>query len=112
MLTCPDKAVKSLHTLFPKEGRADEPIRYDVTRHHEGRTFARLTVTALQSSGVVATASVSMHKGEDGPERQDIDDVPAPLGPEHTVGIGMIPWETRAAVSLEDDAAGPPEFAL
>jgi acyl-CoA thioesterase len=37
--TCPDKTVKSLHAVFAKEGRADDPVRYQVTRHHEGRSF-------------------------------------------------------------------------
>ena len=26
--TCPDKAIKSLHAVFAKEGRADERVRY------------------------------------------------------------------------------------
>lgn len=30
-LTCPDKAIKSLHAVFAKEGRADDPVRYQVT---------------------------------------------------------------------------------
>jgi acyl-CoA thioesterase II len=46
--TCPDKTVKSLHAVFAKEGRADDPVRYQVTRHHEGRSFATLTITASQ----------------------------------------------------------------
>jgi acyl-CoA thioesterase II len=33
-LSCPDKAIKSLHAVFAKEGRADDPVRYQVTRHH------------------------------------------------------------------------------
>ena len=41
-LTCSDKSVKSLHVLFPREGHADEPVRYTVDRHHEGGTFATL----------------------------------------------------------------------
>jgi acyl-CoA thioesterase-2 len=64
--TCPQKSVKSLHCLFPREGRADEPITYEVHRQHEGRTFATLSITASQSSGVVATAAISMHVTENG----------------------------------------------
>jgi Thioesterase-like superfamily len=45
-LTCPDKAVKSLHTVFTREGRSDEPVSYQATRHHQGRSFAALTATA------------------------------------------------------------------
>ena len=60
-LACPGKAVKSLHALFPRAGKTDEQVSYEVERHHEGSTFATLAVVARQTSGVVATASVSMH---------------------------------------------------
>jgi len=108
--TCPDKAIKSQHAVFAREGRSDEPIRYRATRHHEGRSFATVTITARQSHGVVATSSVCMHVLEDGPERQTVDDVPAVLGPEYRVTIDMIPWEIRTTVDLNTDATGPPEF--
>ena len=39
--------------------------------HHEGRSFAAVTITARQSRGVIATASISMHAVEGGPEHQD-----------------------------------------
>jgi acyl-CoA thioesterase II len=64
---CPDKAVKSLHAVFAKEGRADDPVQYQVVRQHEGGSFATLTITASQPRGVLATGSVSMHIAEDGP---------------------------------------------
>ncbi len=111
-LTCPDKVVKSLHTVFPREGRADEPIRYAVTRHHEGRSFASLTVTATQSSGVVGSSTVSMHAVEDGQHRQDVAPVSAVPGAEHELDISMIPFHTRAEVDLHDPAVGPSEFEL
>jgi acyl-CoA thioesterase len=71
----PDKAAKSLHAVFARDGRADEPIRYQATRHHEGRSFARATITARQSRGVVATSTICMHTAEDGPEHQSVDEV-------------------------------------
>ena len=81
-LVCPDKAVKSLHAVFAREGRADEPVSYEAIRHHEGRSFATLTITARQHSrGVLATSSICMHAVEDGPEHQDVADVPPVLGP-------------------------------
>jgi acyl-CoA thioesterase II len=111
-LTSPEKSVKSLHCLFPREGRADEPITYQAQPHHEGRTFATLAITAGQSSGVVATAAISMHVAEAGRERQEIDPVPALLGQEHMLTIDMIPWEIRTTDDLNDNAAAPPEFEL
>jgi acyl-CoA thioesterase II len=109
---CPDKSVKSLHTVFPREGRADEPVHIDVTTHHSGRSFTTLAVTARQSRGVLAAASVSMHVVEDGPDIQDAAPVPALLGPEHTVELGLIPWETRSQVDLSDTATGPAQFEM
>jgi acyl-CoA thioesterase-2 len=108
-LTCPDKAVKSLHALFPRAGRADEPVRYEVLRHHEGGTFATLTITARQSSGVIATASVSLHAAEDGPDQQTVAKVPPVLAAEHQVKIDLLPWETRSATGLDSPAPEPPE---
>lgn len=109
-LTCPDKSIKSLHALFPREGRAQEPIRYRVRRHHEGRTFGTVSIIAEQSSGVVATALVSVHAPGDGPENQYVPAVPALLSTEHKVDWNIMPWETRTAVDLDDTASGPPEF--
>jgi acyl-CoA thioesterase-2 len=109
-LTCPDKAVKSQHTVFTREGRADEPVRYQAIRAHEGRSFAAVTITAEQSRGVIATASVSMHTVEGGPEHQEVDAVGPVLGPEHEIPLDLIPWETRAAVDLNATTTGPPRF--
>ena len=107
--TCPGKAVKSQHAVFAREGRADEPIRYQAIRHHEGRSFATVTITARQSRGVVATSSICMHTPEDGPERQTVDAMPVLLGPDHQVTLDLIPWETRTAVDLNATTTGPPQ---
>ena len=109
-LICPDKAVKSLHTVFPREGRADEPVTFEAIRHHEGRSFATLTITARQESRVLATSSISMHVTEDGPQHQEVDDVPPVLGPEHRLDLDLIPWETRAVDDLSLTTTGPPTF--
>jgi len=111
-LSCPDKAAKSQHAVFAREGRADEPIRYQATRHHEGRSFATVTITARQSRGVVATSAICRHAQEGGPEHQSVDQVPAVLGPEHRLKLDLIPWETRAAVDLNATTTGPPQFEV
>ena len=111
-LSCPDKAAKSQHAVFAREGRADEPIRYQATRHHEGRSFATVTITARQSRGVVATSAICMHAQEDGPEHQSVDEVRAVVGPEHRLTLDLIPWETRAAVDLDATTTGPPQFEV
>ncbi len=111
-LTCPDKAIKSLHAVFAKEGRADDPVRYQVTRQHEGRSFATLTMTARQTRGVLATSSVCMHIAEDGPAHQSTEAVPALLDEKHRAGLDLIPWETRCADDLNASAAGPPRLEV
>lgn len=108
---CPGKTVKSLHTVFAREGRADEPVCYEASLHHEGRSFATLTATGRQEGrGVLATSAVSMHAVEGGPEQQDIADVPPLLGPEHRLALDLIPWETRAVDDLNATTVGPPRF--
>jgi acyl-CoA thioesterase-2 len=111
-LSCSEKAVKSLHAVFPREGRADEPVSYEVIRHHEGRSFATLSIIATQSKGPIGTASVSMHVTEGGPAAQAADPVGPVPGPEHEVPLDLIPWETRAVDDLNATATGPPEFQL
>lgn len=111
-LAVPDKAVKSLHVLFPRAGRPDEDIRYEVTRQHEGGSFAALTIVARQSAGVTAVASVSMHAVEEGPDEQTVAPVPPVPARELRREIGLLPWETRSATDLDSSAAGPPEFEI
>lgn len=111
-LACPDKTIKSLHAVFAREGRADEPVHYQVALLHEGRSFATLTITARQGSKVLATTSVSMHAPEGGRDRQTVGEVPSVLGDAHRIMLGLIPWETRSADDLDDSASGPPEFEL
>jgi acyl-CoA thioesterase-2 len=109
-LTCPEKSVKSLHAVFTREGRADEPVRYEAVRAHEGRSFGAVAITASQSRGVIATASISMHAIESGPEYQEIQTVGPVLGPEHKIPLDLIPWETRASVDLNAITTGPAQF--
>ena len=106
-LSCPDKAVKSLHVVFARAGHTGEPVRYDVTRHHEGGTFATLSIVARQPGDAIATASVSMHAAEDGLDHQTATDVP-PV-PDARVELDLIPWETRSLADLDVRAKAAPE---
>jgi len=111
-LACPDKAVKSLHVLFARPGRADEPVRYEVEIHHNGGSFAALGLIARQTQDVIATATVSMHAAEDGLDRQTVPDVGSLPGPEHRVQLDLLPWETRFLVDLDSPAVRPPELDM
>jgi acyl-CoA thioesterase II len=111
-LTCPDKQVKSLHALFPAEGRPGEPLRYEVECHRNGASFATVAIVARQSRGVVATAAVSLHAREEGRAHQTVRPVPPLLGVERRVEWPLIPWETGVGADLDSPAARPPELEL
>ncbi|WP_280185221.1 MULTISPECIES: acyl-CoA thioesterase [Nocardia] len=112
MCACPAKAVKSLHVVFAHEGKGDAPVFYIVQRQHEGRSFAALTVTARQKRDIVATAVVSMHAHEDGPEHQTVPDIPEVPGPRHHTEVHILPWETRSTADLDATGAHPPDYEL
>jgi acyl-CoA thioesterase-2 len=111
------KEVKSMTQLFPREGHADSPMLYAVTKHQEGRTFGGTSVVATQvdeagRDKTVSVALLSLHTPEDGSLRQD--DAPSVGKPEAAVetDLGMIPWETRIVegVDLSDRAVGPASY--
>jgi acyl-CoA thioesterase II len=105
----PEKAVKSIHVLFPREGDTSKPMRYRVTNMQDGRTFGSTEIVAEQGDKVISAALVSMHIGEDGLHRSD--DAPDVGPPEEAteVDLGMVPWECRlvGGVDLTDRAASP-----
>jgi acyl-CoA thioesterase-2 len=106
----PDKVVKSLHILFPREGDTGQPMRYAVQKLQEGRTFGTTEVVATQDGKTICAALLSMHAPEAGLERSDAP--PAAGGPvEGARDLGdMVPWDTSIVdgVRLDDLAAGPP----
>lgn len=107
----PDKQVKSIHVLFPREGDTAKPMRYRVDKLQDGRTFGTTEVVASQDGKVIAAAVLSMHAEEAGLERSE----PAPLDAPLPAGDGradlgaMVPWDTRivGGVDLADPAVGP-----
>ncbi|MFI1213531.1 acyl-CoA thioesterase [Streptomyces sp. NPDC020802] len=111
-LATPGKALKSLHTQFLREGRTREPVRYETDVPQQGRTFATVRLTARQERGVVAVANASLHVWEEGPDRQTVEPVPAVPGPERTVRLDLLPWESRAATDLDTEKSKPPAYEL
>lgn len=107
----PEKSVKSLHVLFPREGDTSKPMQYAVGVLQEGRTFATTQVVASQDGKVIAAAAVSLHADEPGLHRSEAPPTvaAAPGGGRRDLG-DMVPWETEivGGVDLADAAAGPP----
>jgi len=110
----PDKSVKSLHTLFPREGDTAQPMRYRVAKLQDGRTFGTTEVVATQGGKVISAAVVSMHADEDGLHRSDAPPEVGPPGDATPVELPMVPWEVRmvGGVDLADRAAGPPQLQV
>jgi|HigsolmetaAR201D_1030396.scaffolds.fasta_scaffold18057_2 acyl-CoA thioesterase-2 len=64
----PERSVHSLHAYFILGGRLDEPVRYEVDRVRNGRSFMTRRVVARQSYGAILTLEASFHLHEDGPD--------------------------------------------
>jgi acyl-CoA thioesterase-2 len=78
-----EHGVHSLHAYFILGGRLDEPVRYEVDRVRNGRSFLTRRVVARQSYGAILTLEASFHAAEPGPAVQTIaapGDVPPPEG--------------------------------
>jgi acyl-CoA thioesterase II len=73
-------AVHSLHAYFIRRGDAAAPVRYEVDRIRDGRSFYTRRVVARQSTGAILNMSASFQAKEAGPETQTRHwpDVPLP----------------------------------
>ncbi len=76
-----EHAVHSLHAYFILGGDLREPVRYEVDRVRNGRSFTTRRVVARQSAGAILTLECSFQKEEPGPDTQSAAmpaGVPAP----------------------------------
>lgn len=77
-----DRPTHSLHSYFIRPGSHDEPVRYEVERLRDGRSFSTRQVVARQSGGAILNLSVSFQVDEDEADVQ-IDTVPTGIaGPD------------------------------
>jgi len=60
-----DRHVHSLHAYFIRGGTSSEPIRYEVDRIRNGRSFTTRRVVARQSEGAILNLSCSFQVVED-----------------------------------------------
>ena len=65
-----DHPVHSLHAYFILGGDPREPVRYEVDRLRNGRSFSTRQVIARQSGGAILTLVCSFQGTETGPETQ------------------------------------------
>lgn len=76
----PEFQVHSLHAYFIRTGDASQPIRFEVDRLRNGRSFVTRQVVARQPNGAICTTSASFQVPEEGPQVQTatMRDVPGP----------------------------------
>ena len=83
----PDRLAHSLHSYFIRPGSTTEPIRFEVERLRDGRSFCTRQVVARQSAGAILNLSVSFQVAEDEADRQVASlpaDIPMPDDPSLT----------------------------
>ena len=76
-----DYFVHSLHSYFIRGGDCEEPIRYEVDRIRNGRSFLTRRVVARQSVGPILNLSASFHIREEQADVQECSmptDLPEP----------------------------------
>ncbi len=77
----PRYRVHSLHAYFILGGNLREPVRYEVDRVRNGRSFTTRRVVARQSAGAILTLESSFQVDEEGPDTQPTafpPDIPSP----------------------------------
>lgn len=68
----------SLHAYFIRGGSLVEPVRYEVERLRDGRTFCTRAVVARQSGGAILNLSCSFQRAE---EQAEVQTARMPLAP-------------------------------
>lgn len=114
----------SLHGYFIRGGTSDEPIRFEVDRIRNGRSFVTRRVVARQSGGAIFNLSASFHLDEGDmdiptrtipagiPEPDDLPDDESwnPLMQRRRVPAGLV--EGRTAVWIRVTGPLPEEPAI
>jgi acyl-CoA thioesterase-2 len=96
-----DHVLHSMHAYFVLGGNPAEPVRFEVDRLRNGRSFTTRQVVARQSSGAILTLSCSFQALEDGPETQSAnfpEGIPLPESLEREWAAGI----DRRHIDTED----------
>jgi acyl-CoA thioesterase-2 len=98
----------SLHSYFIRPGSHDEPVRYEVERLRDGRSFSTRQVVARQSAGAILNLSVSFQGEEDEADVQ-VSEIPADIASPDDPSLIDSSWGAlieRKAVELDDGRLG------
>ena len=88
----------SLHAYFIRGGSSKEPIRYEVDRIRNGRSFVTRRVVARQSNGAIFNMSASFHVAEEGLDIMPKTMPPDIPGPEDLDDESWTPLHQRRRV--------------
>jgi len=95
--------VHSLHAYFVRRGDDTEPIRFEVDRLRNGRSFVTRRVVARQAVGAILTMELSFHVDEAGHDVQ-IASLPEVAPPDELTGDSWAPmFERRFATPRGSD---------
>jgi acyl-CoA thioesterase-2 len=97
-------AVHSLRAYFIRRGDQDEPVRYEVERLRNGRSFCTRRVVARQATGAILNLEASFQTPEGVVDVQPVGPPPGVPGPE---GLEESAWSTAfVRAFVPDDAVG------
>lgn len=102
----PDFGPHSIRAYFIRPGDHTEPVRYEVDRIRNGRSFLTRRVVARQAIGAILNAECSFQKTEHSVALQSID-IPGVLGPPHWNNSSFSPHFDRRFVD-PTSLDGPP----
>jgi len=94
----PRYRVHSLHAYFIRRGDHEEPIRFEVDRLRNGRSFVTRRVVARQAVGAILNLAASFQVDEPAPDTQAVA-APAVAPPDQLEATGWIPMFERRFAS-------------
>lgn len=101
-----DHRVHSLHAYFILGGDPKEPVRYEVDRLRNGKSFTTRQVVARQSGGAILNLSASFQKQEEGP---DVSSVAAPIADVPSAeGARPLRWAIGLEARFAEQSTKPP----
>ncbi|MGB0114155.1 MAG: acyl-CoA thioesterase domain-containing protein [Ilumatobacteraceae bacterium] len=103
-----DRPAHSLHSYFIRPGTTEEPIRYEVERLRDGRSFSTRQVVARQSGGAILNLSVSFQVVEDEADAQ-VASLPAGLPEPDDPSLSDHSWGSmleRKLTTADDGSMG------
>ena len=97
--TVQERHCHSLHAYFLRAGNPKHPIRYQVQRSRDGRSFSARQITALQKDKPIFTMSASFQREEEGLAHQN----PMPKVPPPGALKNEAEWRAAAAAKLPEE---------